>query len=99
MSMKVSWYNIFMSKRKNSYRARRIISLVVTLGLALLAVVANPDFWQEKPASSQNSSQTSQTSSEILQILDSLEVKGRAPKTGYARGEFGRGVAKFHHAR
>ena len=94
MSAKVSWYNIFMSKRKNSYRARRIISLVVTLGLALLAVVANPDFWQEKPASPQNSSQTSQTSSEILQILDGLEVKGRAPKTGYARGEFGRGWAK-----
>lgn len=32
--------------------------------------------------------------SRALEVLDSLEIKGRAPKTGYQRAQFGRGWSK-----
>lgn len=53
-----------------------------------IGILQNPDSYQTKPpiASTQNEHQ-----GEALAALESLEVKGRAPKTGYTRGQFGEG--------
>lgn len=74
-----------MSSNEKTFRKRRISSLIIIGFLSTIAVFSNPDFWQRK-----NSHQTSQN----LQDLNSLQVKGRAPKTGYSREQFGKGWAK-----
>ena len=74
-----------MSNSEKNFRKRRILSLTIIIFLAIITVFSNPDFWQRK-----NSHQASQN----LQDLNSLQVKGRAPKTGYSREQFGKGWAK-----
>lgn len=46
--------------------------------------------WQQLPADT-SSIQGVQTTPTAVKVLDTLEVKGRAPKTGYARVQFGNG--------
>jgi hypothetical protein len=54
-----------------------------------LVVVVHPDLQQQvAPPSGQ-----SQGSGQALQALETLEVEGRAPKTGYERSQFGDGWA------
>jgi hypothetical protein len=54
-----------------------------------LVVVVHPDLQQQvAPPSGQ-----SQGSGQAFQALETLEVKGRAPKTGYERSQFGDGWA------
>ena len=74
-----------MSSNEKTFRKRRILSLTIIIFLAIITVFSNPDLWQRK-----NSHQASQN----LQDLNSLQVKGRAPKTGYSREQFGKGWAK-----
>lgn len=59
-----------------------LVSLVV---LAFIIVQAAP------PAPVIESPPSSETTSEALDVLETLEVKGRAPKTGYSRDQFGSG--------
>jgi hypothetical protein len=76
-----------------SLKKRRSI-IVVILTITLLVVGLNPDFLQETP-------QVAPVQTDVLAdiagieraqvVLDRLEVKGRAPKTGYSRSEFGAG--------
>lgn len=75
-----------------TYRIRRIIAAAIALAGVLGIVITHPDSYE------QVSEATDNTGAEILQngdgsplattILERLEVKGRAPKTGYARTEF-----------
>ena len=74
-----------MSNNEKIFRRRRILSIILVTFLIIITVVSSPDFWQRK-----NSSEASQN----LQDLNSLQVKGRAPKTGYSREQFGKGWAK-----
>lgn len=78
-------------------RKRRAVLVLIgsTIVLALLAG-AMPRLIQESlPAVSQQASQSTGggagSSSPAQAALDSLEVKGRAPKTGYSRAAFGDG--------
>ena len=79
-----------MRKKQSIFRRRRIFGLFFIATIAIAAILANPDFWQNsKPNSNKKSDfQTSLTD------LNSLEVKGRSPKTGYSREQFGKGWAK-----
>ncbi len=74
------------------YRSRRLgLIIVVLAGLAGL-VIANPENYQ----AAQGETSTTVTSNEHVgentvfarDVLAKLEVKGRAPKTGYSREEF-----------
>lgn len=60
-----------------------LVSLVI-LGFAVFQAVPE----SELPSPHQ---QTTETSQQALAVLESLEVKGRAPKTDYSRDQFGSG--------
>lgn len=79
-----------MSKKQNIFRKRRIFGLFFIALIAIITILANPDFWQ---ASKINSSKNSNNQT-ALADLNLLEVKGRAPKTGYSRDQFGKGWAE-----
>lgn len=79
---------------------RRRSWLIVVVSIFLLAFSFNPDFGQSsQPQETTNESTAVLSDAEIadapfaLATLDELAVKGRAPKTGYARDEFGSGWA------
>lgn len=70
------------------YRQRRgVIAILVLIGI-VVAVIQSPDLWQAR--STQPISEMS-VSGSAVDILRSLEIKGRAPKTGYSRSQFGDG--------
>jgi hypothetical protein len=73
---------------KSPLRLRRLVALAVSLLAFGAVVVLHPDFQQSVPHSLEQS-QTAGTGA--LQALETLEVKGRAPKTGYERSQFGDG--------
>lgn len=74
---------------KRTYRMRRIIAMIVaTIGFGAI-ILTHPDLQQPVvPPIAEN-----QPASEAKAALDTLEVKGRAPKTGYERSQFGDGWA------
>lgn len=72
-----------------TYTTRRSLALLALAILALTAVIFNPNFQQAAPAAP--SSPASQPAGEAMAALETLAVKGRAPKTGYERGQFGNG--------
>lgn len=72
-------------------RRRTIAGILISLFLLGYAVYTN----QQQPVpgfESVNSTQDARTSP-ALNVLEQLEVKGRAPKTGYSREQFGSGWA------
>lgn len=75
------------------YRKRIIMTLLI-----VLAALAIPASQVQLPAvlntpEPQTEATTSQRQSSIAELLGTLAVKGRAPKTGYARAQFGNGWA------
>lgn len=69
-------------------RLRRVIAAIITIGVAITIVITHPQTWQSnQPQSTQQSPATAA----VVDVLNRLEVKGRAPKTGYARTQFGNG--------
>lgn len=75
-------------------------SLVVTiLFMALLLVGINPNFLSNTPQVAPSTTEVLSDSIIGLElasdVLERLEVKGRAPKTGYKRSEFGDGWANI----
>ncbi|QQG51315.1 MAG: HNH endonuclease [Candidatus Saccharibacteria bacterium] len=74
---------------KRTYRIRRFVAVIVaTIGLGAI-IFTHPDLQQPMaPQATEN-----QAASEAQTALDTLEVKGRAPKTGYERSQFGDGWA------
>lgn len=72
-----------------SLRIRRIIVAVLSLvGFAVVILAAAPPIIEESTPAP-----TPQVTDGVVAstALDTLEVKGRAPKTGYSRGQFGSG--------
>lgn len=80
-------------------RRRAVLTLIGgTVVLALFAG-AMPGLVEEsfqKTSDSQVHKESATGSSEALQQLELLQVKGRAPKTGYDRNQFGNGWAKVN---
>lgn len=77
------------------HRARRIVAAVLAVFGIAGFVILNPHSYDEIPdtVAEENSSRPEETDSPdasplATEILAQLEVKGRAPKTGYARTEF-----------
>ena len=73
---------------KRTYAIRRTIAVGILLVLIAVGVASHPDFYQQQPASTVPAGHAT---GEAVQVLEGLAVKGRAPKTGYTRAQFGDG--------
>lgn len=72
---------------KRGYQTRRIVVAMIILATTVFVIVNHPDLWQPvAPGSSVQSA-----SGPAIDALATLAVKGRAPKTDYARTQFGDG--------
>jgi hypothetical protein len=74
---------------KRTYQIRRTIAAIFTLVIAGLTLYVNPDLWQ--PGAPLASHKTDVITGKAADVLAELSVKGRAPKTGYERSQFGNG--------
>ncbi len=72
---------------KRGYQTRRIVVAMIIFVTAIFVIVNNPDLWQ----STMQNTTTQSTSGPAIDVLNTLPVKGRAPKTDYARTQFGDG--------
>ncbi len=76
------------------YRGRRMIGVILALSALVGLVIANPDSYEQvfEPSSNDASAiESTDKASDVVKVVDvlaRLEVKGRAPKTGYERTEF-----------
>jgi hypothetical protein len=70
------------------HRARRLVAVIALLFASAFLLLSHPDLYEAK-----SNSVPSAASTTALKDLETLPVKGRAPKTGYARTEFGNGWA------
>jgi len=78
---------------KKSLKKHRTI-IIVILTITLLVVGINPDFLRETPQVTPAQTDVLADTTEIENaqvLLNRLKVRGRAPKTGYSRAEFGSG--------
>lgn len=74
---------------KRSYKTRRSVVVLLAVVAAAFILFINSNSWQsttKAPAAPQTAA-----SGDAAKALQTLEVKGRAPKTGYARTQFGDG--------
>lgn len=78
-----------MAKKHNKFRTKRIIIVLIAAAVSAFLTYSNQELWN-----SSSTSQHGEQFAESVQILNELAVKGRAPKTGYSREQFGRGWAK-----
>lgn len=78
-----------MNVMKRIYKIRRSVVIVVLLLVVGVGIGLHPDFWVAPAPSSSN-----EAAGSAMNALQSLEVKGRAPKTGYSREQFGGDWAK-----
>lgn len=74
---------------KSRFRIRRMVAAGIVAAGAALLVWFHPDLQQP-----QATHPTSSSSGSAAETLAQLEVKGRAPKTGYSRAQFGDGWAE-----
>ncbi len=74
------------------HRARRLVATILALAGVAGFIIFNPNSYDQAPntAAESNSASTDGADSSPLatDILEKLKVKGRTPKTGYARTEF-----------
>jgi len=74
------------------FKTRRILTVVFALGAAILWFIINPESYESvfTKVESTNIELSSPDSGAFLasELLEKLEVKGRAPKTGYSREKF-----------
>lgn len=71
---------------KHAFKTRRTVLILLLLVAVVSGIVVHPEFWQPpKPPLS------GETQGNAMMALEELEVKGRAPKTGYTREQFGGG--------
>lgn len=73
------------------YRARRIVALVVLVAVVFVSLLTSEDMWQ--PLLVQKPSPIQTATGSTVDLLATIDVKGRAPKTGYERTQFGNGWA------
>lgn len=67
---------------------RAAVAVVILLGVGFAAIIS-PDLWQQAAPMPQDA----KLEGAAMEALVSLPVKGRAPKTGYTRTQFGDGWA------
>lgn len=82
-------YLLHNSIMEGAYQKRRLISVFVVL-IALAFVVVTNTPLQIKVFNGGSDDNTSKNSSDsAARVLEKLAIKGRAPKTGYSREQFG----------
>ena len=72
-------------KLKLGYKTRRILVAIILLGSVVTYILNSPKSYETEVETYATSEETGPLAAEVL---DKLEVKGRAPKTGYGREEF-----------
>lgn len=87
-----------MPAKKNKYKSRQVGGVLALLAVVLGVILLNPNSYEtvyvstDDPATSNVAPLGVETSSNgqklALDVLETLEVKGRAPKTGYEREQF-----------
>lgn len=75
------------------YRTKRIVAILAVLAALTGIIIANPASYEEvieNPTAEATTPNNSGNSTSLLarNVLEKLEIKGRAPKTGYSREEF-----------
>ena len=75
---------------KRAHQVRRSIAAAVLLVGLGVVLFLHPDLYQSKMPSPPETSSV-EPAGEAAAVLNELEVKGRAPKTGYTRAQFGDG--------
>ncbi len=78
-----------MAKRQKSFRTKRIVVVLIATAISAFLTYSNQELWNSSSTTQHNGQFT-----ETAQILNQLAVKGRAPKTGYSREQFGHGWSK-----
>lgn len=73
-----------------AYARRRTVAVFVALIVILIGLLQNPDLRQTK-IDQPVASGSEVLPSEATKVLNEIAVKGRAPKTGYERSQFGNG--------
>jgi hypothetical protein len=76
---------------RQTYARRPSLAVLMLLLLVAVSVIANSDNYVVESSSSNEQAQ--QATGEAKAALDTIEVKGRAQKTGYTRSQFGDGWA------
>lgn len=80
-----------MTRGKIQYRWRRIVGMTAAAMAAIGLVISNPSSYEDifEPEVSAEAASSSSAEDTLLatQVLEKLEIKGRAPKTGYDRSE------------
>lgn len=80
---------------RGSKRVRRLTAVLLTVVLAIAAIIPSLNLTPPEMSPSSDTRQPSKEKSIFAKdILNQLEVKGRAPKTDYRRAQFGQGWAK-----
>lgn len=74
-------------------RRRRVVTMIVTVLAAVFWLLVQQLQMPTPKSNPEVKSTTPANGKSALSVLDSLAVKGRAPKTGYARTQFGNGWA------
>lgn len=68
------------------YRIRRLLTVLLTTVVVGVIITVAPGYWQQPEPST-----TTPASGAAVDMLATLETKGRAPKTDYKRTQFGDG--------
>ena len=75
--------------KSGRYRLRRTIGVLFALAAIATWILINPKSYEpEESLASSNTSVDPQDGTLAINALETLEIKGRAPKTGYKRTEF-----------
>lgn len=74
----------------NKYRTRRLIGLLVFFIFSAVTILSQPALYAPVTP---KADPVIEAKGQVVDVLNQLPVKGRAPKTGYARTQFGEGWA------
>lgn len=74
--------------KSGRFRVRRIIVGLLTLGALAGWIIINPASYQPEIIAADPVAVDPQDGTLAINVLETLAIKGRAPKTGYARTEF-----------
>lgn len=78
---------------KREHKVRRTIAAIIVLIVSLVIIACNPNLQQPTVAPPQTPTESTSVAAEgdAAEALNKIAVKGRAPKTGYERAQFGDG--------
>lgn len=78
---------------KREHKVRRAFAAIIVLIVSLVIIACHPNLQQPtvSPPKAPTETITAQANGDAAKALDKILVKGRAPKTGYERAQFGEG--------